>query len=218
MEELHFFDRKQPYAVAYKKLPHWAQAGVVSFITWRTGDSLPVAAVRRIDERRSVALKQFGLDPASNWREHLARLPAPDRRRLQWELFTTLDDELDHNFGECVLARPELSQIVLDSLLHFDGVRYVLTDAVVMPNHVHVLVAFREEDALITQCQGWKRYTSRIIQKSLGRQGEFWQTEQFDHLVRGPEQFGRFRGYIADNPKRARLSENMYRLYSKQLT
>jgi putative transposase len=190
---------------------------VVSFITWRAADSLPAAAERRITRERAAALQRLGLDPRGDWKVQLPKLPPSVRRQVQWAHFSALDQELDHGFGECVLARPELSQIVLDSLRHFDEDRYILTDAVVMPNHVHVLVAFRDEDALLAQCENWKRYTARQIQQTLGRQGQFWQTEQFDHLVRGPDQFERFRQYIAENPKKARLPSGHYRWYSKEL-
>lgn len=217
MEELAFFDRQQTYSVAWKTLPHWAQAGTVCFITWRTGDSLPAAAERRITRERTEVLRRAGIAPGSDWQTALTKLPAAIRARVQWSLFAASDKELDRNFGECVLRQPALSKIVEDSLLHFDGDRYVLTDSIVMPNHVHLLVAFREEDALLIQCESWKRFTAREIHKRLGRQGEFWQVEQFDHLVRGPEQFEYFREYIRKNPQRARLKPGEYRYYSKPL-
>ncbi len=206
MEELQFFNPKQPYCVAWKALPHWAQSGTVCFITWRTADSLPVAAERRITNKRAAALQQFESDPGLDWKEQLASLPLHDRHKVQWSLFGLLDEELDHNFGECVLAQPDLANIVGKALLHFDGERYELTDYVVMPNHVHVLVAFRDEDALVSQCTAWKRFTARQIHQALDRRGEFWQVEQFDHLVRGPDQFEHFRKYIADNSRKAGCS------------
>ena len=116
-----------------------------------------------------------------------------------------------------MLKRPELSQLVEESLLHFDGDRYVLTDAVVMPNHVHLLAAFRDESTLLTQCTSWKRYTGRRINELLGQRGEFWQVEQFDHLVRSEEHFEYYRRYIADNPRKAGLALGQYRWYSKRL-
>jgi putative transposase len=128
-----------------------------------------------------------------------------------------LGEQLDVGAGECVLAQPALAAIVADSLHHFDDQRYLLIDYVVMPNHAHVLAAFMDEDELLSQCTSWKRYTSRQIQKTLGRSGEFWQVEQFDHLVRSPEQFAHLRRYLHDNPQKAGLSEGEYRWYSKPL-
>jgi type I restriction enzyme R subunit len=116
-----------------------------------------------------------------------------------------------------VLRRPELSQIVADSLCHFDGDRYELTDFVVMPNHVHLLVAFPDEESLLKQCESWKHFTATQINRRLGRKGRFWQQDGFDHLVRTPERFEELRHYIADNPKRARLGPGEYIHYSKSL-
>jgi hypothetical protein len=107
MEEVQFFDRKQAYSVAWKTLPHWAQAGTVAFITWRAGDSLPAAAARRITRQRTELFQQLGLLPGGDWDIQVAKLPPGERRRANWSLFTTLDAELDHNFGECVPSCPE---------------------------------------------------------------------------------------------------------------
>lgn len=43
--ELHFFDLDETAAILYRKLPHWSQAGVVCFITFRTDDSMPLEVV-----------------------------------------------------------------------------------------------------------------------------------------------------------------------------
>jgi putative transposase len=116
-----------------------------------------------------------------------------------------------------VLRRPELSAIVAESLLKFDGERYELTDFVVMPNHVHVLAAFPDEDSMLRQCDSWKHFTGREIHRTLGRRGKFWQQDGFDHLVRSIEQFTHLRRYIAENPRKARLRPDEYRHYSKEL-
>ena len=217
MADLQFFDPKQQFSVAYKTLPHWAQVGTVCFITWRTADSLPADFQKRITAQREEILRCHALDPRADWQSQLAKLPALDRGRVQWALFTAWDQQLDRGAGACQLAKLELSKIVMESLLHFDGDRYILTDAVVMPNHVHVLAAFRDEDALLSQCTSWKRFTSTQINAALAKQGEFWQVEQFDHLIRSPEQFDHYRKYIAENPQHARLPHDPYRYLTKPL-
>lgn len=142
MEELAFFDRRRTYSVAWKTLPHWAQAGTVCFITWRTGDSLPAAAERRITRERTEVLRRMGSCPGSEWQTTLTNLPAADRARIQWSLFAASEKELDRNFGECVLRQPTLSKIVEDSLLHFDGDRFVLTDSIVISKLPKCVPAF----------------------------------------------------------------------------
>ncbi|HLQ45609.1 MAG TPA: transposase, partial [Planctomycetaceae bacterium] len=121
-------------------------------------------------------------------------------------------------YGACVLKRPELSQIVSDSLLKFDGERYELTDLVVMPNHVHLLAAFVSEEGMLDQCEGWKHYQAVQLNRELESSGRFWQQDGFDHLVRSVEQFEALRRYIAANPEKARLQKGEFRHYSKDLS
>lgn len=217
MPDLQFFDPQQDRTIVWRNLPHWAQAGTVAFITWRTADSLPAEVQERITFERHRLLLDRGIDPGGDWKGALAKLPEVDRGRVQWGLFRIWDGALHQGQGACVLADPELSKLVGDSLMHFDGDRYVLTDYVVMPNHVHLLAAFHDEDSMLKQCTSWKRYTAREINRRLKQSCEFWQVEPFDHLVRSPEQFEHYRRYIKENPQHARLSEGQYRWYSKDL-
>jgi putative transposase len=94
---------------------------------------------------------------------------------------------------------------------------YLLTDVVVMPNHAHFLCAFLDEGNFLKQCTEWKRYTGRQINQLIRRSGEFWQVDQFDHLIRSPGQFEHYRRYIANNPVKARLSPGSYLHMQKKL-
>ncbi len=84
---------------------------------------------------------------------------------------------------------------------------------VVMPNHVHLLAAFREEGMITTQGAAWRRFFAREINAIVGRSDHFWQEDQFDHLVRSEASFDRIRRYIIDNPAKAKLRCGEYRLY-----
>jgi type I restriction enzyme R subunit len=106
---------------------------------------------------------------------------------------------------------------VADSLLHFDGDRYDLTDFVIMPNHVHLLAAFPDEQAMLEQCDSWKQYTATKLNRALGRKGQFWQADGFDHLVRSLDQFARLRRYVANNPHQAKLSPTEYVHFAKPM-
>lgn len=213
LHDLSYFRPDEPAAILERGLPHWSQAGVVTFVTWRTHDSLPQTALRRFHAERNAWLEQNGINTSDpDWREQLSISGiAPEFHRLfslRWH------DLLDQGHGECVLAEPAVSEIVMNSLLHFDGDRYLLTDAVIMPNHVHALVAFPDDDSLLRQCESWKHYTAREINRRLNRKGRFWQQDGFDHLIRNANAFERTRKYIADNPTKARLKPGQYRHYS----
>ena len=60
-------------------------------------------------------------------------------------------------------------------------------------------------DAMLKQVESWKKWTALQINRALGRTGRFWQDESFDHLVRSPAAFDKFRRYIAENPSKAKL-------------
>lgn len=216
-EDIRFFDPKTEWSVVERRLPHWSQAGVVTFITWRLADSLPKSVLERLDRDIETLLRGEGFDPNDAWKQHRSRLAAKKRTGIARKLFAVRDKYLDQGFGQCQLASPELSEIVVNSLRHFDEDRYFLTDGVIMPNHVHFLCAFRSEEGMMRQCADWKRFTARAINKQLGRTGEFWQVDQFDHLVRGLDDFEHFRQYIADNPINAQLKSSEYHYYQKQL-
>ncbi len=215
---LQTFDPKADYSIIERKLPHWSQAGTICFITWRTADSIPLPILRHWHAEREDWLRQHGIEPrTAYWKARLLELPRAD----QAEFMRTFSDRWHHHLdachGACVLRRPELAQAVGESLLKFDGDRYELTDFVVMPNHVHLLAAFRDEEGMLAQCESWKHFTARAINRALGQRGPFWQQDGFDHLVRTLGHFEGYRGYIAANGAKARLHPGEYLHYAKRL-
>ncbi|HLA86021.1 MAG TPA: transposase [Thermoguttaceae bacterium] len=217
---LQTFDPNEQYAAVVRhRLPHWSQPGTITFITWRTWDSMPAPVVEDWLVRRDAWLRHHGINPLlSNWRSRLDSLPEAARTEFKRLLSDRWNDHLDALHGQCVLSRPEFTRMIADSLIHFDGDRYVLTDYVVMPNHVHVLAAFSSEEGMLQQCESWKHFTARQINQALCRKGQFWQQDDFDHLVRSSDDFDRYRLYIGDNPIRARLNAGQFLHYSKPLT
>ncbi len=216
--EIGVFDKRQSVAMLDRRLPHWSQAGTISFITFRAWDSMPEPVVMRWLEERDAFLMAAGIDPsAANWQAKLGLLSLDKQTEFHKLLSQSWNEQLDTCHGACVLKRPEFSAIVADSLCYFDEQRYLLTDFVVMPNHVHVLVAFDDETAMLAQCESWKHFTATKINRMLGRKGRFWQQDGFDHLVRSVDQFEYLRKYLSDNPVRARLSPGEFRHLSKDL-
>src|SRR5262245_45479563 len=55
------FDRRQPYNVLWRHLPHWEQAAATYFITWRTQDSMPRAVLDAWLAERDAWLQRHGL-------------------------------------------------------------------------------------------------------------------------------------------------------------
>ena len=178
-----------------RHLPHWKQASVTYFVTFRLGDSLPAGR-----------LKAWKLEKEQWLKDH----PRPwtnAENREHSRFFARVERWLDAGHGACFLAEACSQQIVASSLKHFDGDRYILDQFVVMPNHVHVLVRVQKAEDLTKVLHSWKSFTAHQLNRVLGRKGNVWQDESFDHIVRSVEQLEHFRAYIAKNPSRARLSE-----------
>jgi putative transposase len=207
--QFEFFDKTQEWRVSHGHLPHWFQAGVTYFITFRTHDSVPQDLVRSWHRQRDHWLRRKGIDPRStDWRR-LVRVTEALDQEYEEEFSQRFLGWLDQGLGDCPLSDPQLARIVADALIHFDGVRYHLGDFVVMPNHVHVLACLIGSAEVEAVCESWKHFSAREINRLRGQKGRFWQEESFDHLVRGADEFAAFQRYIAQNPQKSGLPERM---------
>jgi REP element-mobilizing transposase RayT len=215
---LQVFDPKQEITVVNRRLPHWSQAGTISFITWRTWDSIPAKVLADWRAERRHWLTLHGIDAASgDWQSQLQQLAPAHRQEFQRHFSDRWNEHLDACHGDCVLRRPEIAQIVAESLIHSDGDRYELTDFVIMPNHIHLMASFPGDDLMLRQCESWKHFTATKINRLLNRKGRFWQQDSFDHLVRSTQQFLYLRSYIAENPLRAKLQAGHWVHWSKEM-
>jgi adenine-specific DNA methylase/REP element-mobilizing transposase RayT len=190
---LQYFDPNEPIANLSGNLPHWRQEGVTYFVTFRLADSMPQEKLREWEEERGAWLKEHPEPHDEETRKEYYRL-FPERFQ-NW---------LDAGYGECLLARPEIKEMVENALSHFEGKRYHLDEYVIMPNHVHVIVTPSEENNLSEILHSWKSYTAHEINKRLEHRGAVWQKESFDHIIRSPQQVERVRQYIRENPKSRR--------------
>ncbi len=82
--------------------------------------------------------------------------------------------------------------------------------AVVMPDHVHLLLrALRDKRGwpipLVEIMQSLKSATAHRINKLLSRSGPVWQEESLDHVLRSDESLDEKREYIRQNPVKAGL-------------
>jgi REP element-mobilizing transposase RayT len=101
---------------------------------------------------------------------------------------------------------------MLEHCLHDDGRNMHLNAAVIMPNHVHLLLsALRDENGwpfpLMEILQSLKSSSAHSINKLLHRSGPVWQEESFDHVLRSEESLKQKLEYIRQNPVRAGLVE-----------
>ncbi|TAE77416.1 MAG: hypothetical protein EAZ84_04155 [Verrucomicrobia bacterium] len=212
-----FYDPEKNISHHRRNLPHWQQADAISFVTFRLGDSIPAKALKAWDNERRIWLLHRLPSASGELFDILSQLTEPDRRDYLRRFGKQFHELLDTGHGSCLLRDPAHSAIVENALLHFDDQRYQLGDYVIMPNHVHVLLAPAPGHTIGSITGSWKRHASREINKRTGSEGSVWQHESFDHLVRDAGSLEGFRRYIFQNPEKARLRTGAYRLGSGTL-
>ena len=105
---------------------------------------------------------------------------------------------------------PEARDAILQHCLHDNGKRYDLHAAVVMPDHVHLLLLpLRDEKgwpySLPTILKLLKGCSARTVNKLSCATGPVWQEESLDHILRSQESFEEKLEYLRQNPVRRGL-------------
>jgi REP element-mobilizing transposase RayT len=130
------------------------------------------------------------------------------RRNLpHWELngstyFITI--RVDANVGK-PFSSPELASFMVSTLYRNDKSHYDLQAFVIMPDHLHIIIKPLFGKKLQEIKKILKGSSSYQINKMLNRTGKFWQTENFDHLIRDGLNLQQKWEYIKDNPVKAKL-------------
>jgi len=102
--------------------------------------------------------------------------------------------------------------IVLGCCVHDHGTKYNLRVAVVMPDHVHLILTPLVDNARRTMIslseimKGIKSSSSHAINRQLNRSGAVWQEESFDRVLRLSETLDAKIAYILANPVRKGLA------------
>jgi putative DNA methylase len=149
---------------------------------------------------------------------------ADHRLRIHKQLFGIYDKYLDDHREIAWLSDPRIAALVRKSLYHLHSRKYYLLAYTIMPNHVHVLFLPLEigptpdaESLAVGECDDMhsplasimhslKSYTAHEANKVLGRAGQFWQHESYDHWVRDDDELERIVEYIDNNAVTAKLA------------
>ena len=203
------------YREFYRRhLPHWQPLNATLFVTFRLAGSLPQSVMDQLRKDREAAKRKYVQIADKIQREKQDDL---DDRRA----FGRWDEALDlYSESPSWLGQPEIAEIVAEALHYRDGKVYDLLAYCIMPNHVHVVfvgrtgspsndtdrnVILANEDPIPLQTilQSLKRHTARQANLKLGRQGAFWQEENYDHVPRDSQELERIIQYVLNNPVKA---------------
>ncbi len=188
-----FFDPANEIQIHQGNLPHWKQENVWFFITFRLADSIPADVVEEIKSERELWLKNHPNGKNGNYTK--------DELKEYYRLFSQrIETLLNAGKGSCVLKNESIAKIVAETLQHFNHQRYALDEWVIMPNHVHVLVKPFKDNNLSDILHSWKSFSANEINKVLGKKGQLWMHESYDHIVRNENAFHAIRNYIQQNP------------------
>jgi thiamine-phosphate pyrophosphorylase len=99
-------------------------------------------------------------------------------------------------------------KIVLDHVRHGAGKFYGLAAAVVMPDHVHLLLQPRRAFELSRVMKGLKGVSARLVNDRRGNHGNLWQDESWDRIVRDQAEFEEKLEYMLNNPVKKGLVED----------
>lgn len=97
------------------------------------------------------------------------------------------------------LAHDEVAPKLLDSARHYhDQHIWHAHIFLLMPDHLHALIAFSFDREIRATWQSWKRYTSKSTAVP-------WQRDLFEHRLRSDESLDEKARYIRENPVRKRI-------------
>ena len=184
-------------------LPHWYRENATYAVTFRLEDSFPAKVLNSYRKEKEDLEKR------------LAEAEKASDPKLVQDLQVTLgklyrdriETVLDEGMGEAWMKNPEIAKTIADSLQFFAGERYDLGAWCVMPNHVHAIISPREGHSLQDILRSIKRHSALEANRQLGREGEFWQKESYDHIIRDADDYQNQRDYILENPKAAGLED-----------
>jgi putative transposase len=195
--------------ICIRNLPHWQPFDSIFLITFRLAHSLP----------RSV-LQELRIQQQREYQAICAR-SSGEQQRLELNnsanrFFGKYDAWLDQCLKENPrwLAEDAVARLVMREIQRLDKERYELIVYNIMPNHAHLLVdttGFNQASPTITigttnpyplsdSLRLLKGRTARYCNQALGRTGDFWRHESYDHVVLDEQEFERIYRYIINSP------------------
>ncbi len=194
-------NKKQPRFYR-RKLPHIQPEDGVFFMTYNLDGALPKNRLQQLKEERNLKISELKQKGYSN------KVTRGLVRKMQDFYFGKFDELLDGmTTGPTHLGKPEIAQIVADSLHFMDGEAYKLVCYTIMHNHVHKIV-YKTQEVLWVSMKRHKSYTGRLANKALDLSGQFWQHESFDHKIRHRNSFIEKVQYTLMNSQKAGLVKN----------
>ena len=228
--------KNQELVIRRRNLPHWELGGAAYFITFRLAGSIPISVINKIREDNELKIKNEMDRLGKMSRERMNELKFEVLMKLDDYLDKNINIRYLANTKVAQIVQDALLYFAVlfvqntKEIINFDRIkifdfndiefmdtipRYIFFRWVIMPNHVHVQMLpmvnsktgkyFELEKIL----HSIKSYTGNEANKILKREGQFWQHESYDHIIRDEKEFYRIWNYIDYNPVKARLCKSI---------
>lgn len=191
------------YFYRSKSLPHLFDVNKTVFITFRLQFTLPKSIIEELNSRKA------------EWNEACSKLDTLEKTKALKQKDALLFEWFDELIANTevvpdLLKKQGIAELVAQALKFHDNIRYQLLAYCIMPNHVHVIInpVLKSDGAIYPVSHityTWKKYTAYKINKLIGKLGEFWQHESYDHLIKDEKELYRYLEYVLENPVKAGL-------------
>jgi REP element-mobilizing transposase RayT len=205
-----------------RHLPHLHPPGAKLFVTFRLVDSVPAAVLRSHKAWLDAETRRLRTSAGKPEQPTATKSRLLERQRRWFKILeTALHSE---ETGPTWLRNQRVASVVEDALHWRDGKVYELDAYSILPNHVHVVfepylsgttiharqtyrgrVIESEDPPLDVIMHSLKSWTATQANLLLGRRGQFWQHESYDHVVRNNDEFIRIVNYVLQNPVKSGL-------------
>ena len=184
---------RKPDTIAFwrGRLPHWEVAEGRYFVTLHLAGAIP----REGQDRIHALAAEY---------DQLADGDAAGRLQVQRRIYREMESWLDRAEFASQLRRPDVAEMILESIEFRQGREWNMLEFVVMPSHLHLFLEVLK-GSLKHSLEQFKRWTGHQAAKLLGGGERFWQDEWFDHWSRSDEEDERIVHYIRRNPEKANL-------------
>jgi putative transposase len=181
-----------PIEMYSRNLPHWRQEGATYFVTFHLADALPLSKKKELESLR---------------RDLEAKHPIP-RNEKAWtvyanEIFRLVEKWMDAGSGECWFSQPVFAKELERAILHYNSIRYDVGCFVIMANHCHLVIRPFSGVSLENELGSIKSTVSRFINQQTHANGNLWEQESYDRIIRDEEHLYRVVQYIGSNPRLA---------------
>ena len=190
-------DPDKPLEIYTRNLPHWRQAGATYFVTFNLDDALPRP---KKEELRSMRRE---------W-EHQNPPPRDESTWTQYAktVFAKVEKWMDAGCGQCWFRHLNYAEELQRTILHNHTQSYQIGCFAILGNHCHLIIRPFDAIELEKEIGSMKSVTAHFINKREQLEGQLWQQESYDRIIRDEEHLYRVVQYIGANPRRAGLPLN----------